>query len=317
MLRRKIVLHKTVFHISTLEDSIRHSLDLTRYRFRAAFVFKFLPKFLRNASWDGLKYTTRKIKGASEKLGHKQGSPPTRTTWVFVGGGSFMNASKVIQMFGKGLQLEFHVCAYVLYDKSHLSLQTFQPLVIVFQLFLLCSGGFLRDNLSLKSLVFYLPPVREAGSTQQILERKKLAVPPGNSESLLTPLPPAPRDFFFKLMKEWPQIEWIKGWGYKFKNQGNFLKKKIVYTLGGIRYTLLSPKYNKTKTWKSLSIYLWFSIDSQDLLSILKCLNKTLFFPSDLWLSILSHLIYIRLANSFESGKLKIKMGPPEGCHED
>lgn len=62
------------------------------------------------------------------------------------------------------LQVQFHICAYVLYDKSHLSLQTFQSLVIIFQLFLLCLGGFLRDNLSLKSPAFYLPPVREAGS---------------------------------------------------------------------------------------------------------------------------------------------------------
>ena len=50
-----------------------------------------------------------------------------------------MDALKVTQMLRE--QLQFHVRAYVLYDKSHLSLQTFQPLVIIFQLFLLCSKG--------------------------------------------------------------------------------------------------------------------------------------------------------------------------------
>lgn len=88
-----------------------------------------------------------------------------------------MDAPKVTQMLRE-------VCGYnftsvlMCYMINHIYLSKhFSHLLSFFNYFYSVLGGFLRDNLSLKSPVFYLPPVREAGSTQQILEMKELAVP--------------------------------------------------------------------------------------------------------------------------------------------
>lgn len=88
-----------------------------------------------------------------------------------------MDALKVTQMLRE-------VCSYnvtsvlMCYMINHIYLSKhFSHLLSFFNYFYSVLGGFLRDNLSLKSPVFYLPQVRAAGSTRQILEMKKLAVP--------------------------------------------------------------------------------------------------------------------------------------------
>lgn len=92
------------------------------------------------------------------------------------------------------LQLQFTsvlMCSMInhIYLSKH-----FSHLLSFFNYFYSVLGGFLRDNLSLKSPVFYLPPVREAGSTQQILEKKKLAVP---LKTLSNPQPLSPQEILF------------------------------------------------------------------------------------------------------------------------
>lgn len=82
-----------------------------------------------------------KLKGASEEVEHKSGFISHQKSMGVCVWWKFYGCSEGHPDVKGSLQLQFHVCAYVLYDKSHLSLQTFQPLVIIFQLFLLCSRG--------------------------------------------------------------------------------------------------------------------------------------------------------------------------------
>lgn len=137
-----------------------------------------------------------------------------------------MDASKVTQMLREVCSYNF-TSVLVCYRINHIYLSKhFSHLLSFFNYFHSVIGGFLRDNLSLKSPVFYLPPVRAAGSTQQILEMKKLAVPPRNSEQLLTPLPT--KGFFKadeKMAKNWMNQR-IGIWVQK---PGNFPEENSLY----------------------------------------------------------------------------------------
>lgn len=139
-------------------------------------LFSVLPKLL-NTSHNGLRHKTSKTRryiweSGTQTAVHLQPAVHRCSCELE----AFLRAPEVTQILREVCSYNFTsvlMCSMInhIYLSKH-----FSHLLSFFNYFHSVLGGFHWDNLSLKSPGFYLPPVRGAGSTQQVLE-KNLAIP--------------------------------------------------------------------------------------------------------------------------------------------